>query len=1544
MRLPHHSPPGSTVRRGRWLAAILLAGLFLHIGTGLAQNPPTPNLRLIGHDEAIYSTAVTPDGSIIATGSFDKTIRLWDRATGAPLRTYYSNPINPQGHTNLVLAVAISPDGKFLASAGSDNQVRYWNLPDRKPQQELALGHPITGIAVSNDGKLVSAAGSDGTAKVWNANDMKPIPPLVGHVGPISGVALAPNNSFLTTAGTDGVLRFWAPTTGQALGTIGTASGPITAMAISPNSNPLYTASSNGKISVWQTPLPTTPTIPPLTAEITAFGTSNDGNLAIVGTNDRKGRLLDLTTGNSRAELPELPSVTKAVAIAANGQTLFRGTADGTLQLLQADAKPLMTVVAHSGGITSVQPNPGGNLLWTGGADGVLRTWQMPLQPGRDLAHAAAVTGHLPSSDSGRIVTIAADHVVRVWRRDNGGIEREYRGHTAPIRVTAISNNSEWIASVDSTGSLRLWNFNGNREVANWSVPAESISSMQFSPGNDRLLTIGSDRVLRVWKLPGQLPQPWNHPDLPIRTELSSDGNRLITLSNDQQIRLWNLTNGQIERTVTLGGQPVAAIGLATDGVTMGILGNDRVLRLFKDGAEQKKFPALTKAGSLLTMIPNPPLAAVGGTDASITLISLADGKEIRTLNGHTGTVRQMLLGPNGTLLTGSDDGTIRHWKLDDGPLLGSIPHDGPITAMQLSRDGKILVAASRQKTVIGWTLADRKPTALKRTLPGDIDRIALSADASRIAVSGPEKLVRILDAEGTLLEQFPIAEGIADVQFRADGQQLFVTAGNKQLRAIPLNLIAAKLLPGDASEARFLPNRDAIVIGNRDGTLLTLDGMRNPIGQPAKISGKPFRFALSSDGQFAVCGSADGSLDRVQLADGKVLQHATTTGEILAISSTNNAERIAITCRRGEQLAVELWDMLTGTRLLEWSDLPKTVTGVSITPDGRTLLVSGDNATRIRDTLQPTALAIHPGGITSLAVHPNGSQLLTAGADKVAVLRESATLKPIRTFGPFPDAIAAVTFSRDGAAIAIATGKQVRTVILNENRESTQQHPAQVLSVAFTADRKRLLTGSSDNLGRIWELATNEEIQTISHGTAVLGVAAHSNQQWLITASSDRRIQISTSPFRQSIVASDKPITHLIAPSNSGHLFSADATGAIVQWNSGNGNRERAYEGVPGPIVALAVHRNSQSLAAVGADSVLRIYHYADGQQVGTIPLPTPPMGKPAPKVLAVQFHPNNPVVAASLDDGTILAWKIPYQIGQPLPEAFGKPIQQFEHPKGASILQWLQPDTLVAGGADGIARAWRISPEDSYRSLNHPNIVDCLAFSPDGKQIVTGCHDGLVRIWDAEKGQVVKEIKAHLNATMQPEVVYGVAWSPDGKQVVSASFDRSLKLWDVASGNLVREFKAYDEKTNPKGHREAIFAVVWTADGKSLISGSSDRTIRVWNVADGTVQREFVHPGLKPTAGEPNPPAHPGWINQMRLTRDGQLLVVAGLAPKQTGHLTVWRVVDGKLVGEQAIPEGPAYGLSLTPDDQFAIVGLGVKPRMTTGPTVEVIRLPGR
>jgi WD40 repeat protein len=135
------------------------------------------------------------------------------------------------------------------------------------------------------------------------------------------------------------------------------------------------------------------------------------------------------------------------------------------------------------------------------------------------------------------------------------------------------------------------------------------------------------------------------------------------------------------------------------------------------------------------------------------------------------------------------------------------------------------------------------------------------------------------------------------------------------------------------------------------------------------------------------------------------------------------------------------------------------------------------------------------------------------------------------------------------------------------------------------------------------------------------------------------------------------------------------------------------------------------------------------------------------------------------------------------------------------------------------------------------HSDKIHSVAFSPDGKMLVSGGNDRTVNIWDVSSGRLIRTFEGH------NELVTSVTFSPDGKTIASGSFDKTLKLWEVSSGRPIRSFK---------GHSDWVYSVAFSPDGKIVASGSGN-TLKLWEVSSGRPIRSFggnVDRGPSPSA----------------------------------------------------------------------------------------------
>ncbi|CZR63606.1 related to vegetatible incompatibility protein HET-E-1 [Phialocephala subalpina] len=144
-----------------------------------------------------------------------------------------------------------------------------------------------------------------------------------------------------------------------------------------------------------------------------------------------------------------------------------------------------------------------------------------------------------------------------------------------------------------------------------------------------------------------------------------------------------------------------------------------------------------------------------------------------------------------------------------------------------------------------------------------------------------------------------------------------------------------------------------------------------------------------------------------------------------------------------------------------------------------------------------------------------------------------------------------------------------------------------------------------------------------------------------------------------------------------------------------------------------------------------------------------------------------------------------------------------------------------IVSGSDDETVRLWDATTSAALQTLEgHSSYVQSVAFSPDGKQVVSGSGDRTIRLWDATTGAALQTLEGHSSS------VRSVAISPDGKQIVSLSDDETIWLWDATTGAALQTLE---------GHSSSVRSVAFSPDGKHIVSGSDDKTVRLWDATTG-------------------------------------------------------------------------------------------------------------
>jgi WD40 repeat protein len=1286
---------------------------------------------------------------------------------------------------------------------------------------------------------------------------------LSGHVSAVNAAVYTPDQRHVITVGADQTIRIWSAVTGKQLRALSGHTGPVLTVDSSPDSLVLISGAGDNSIRMWDVPRADPLQIlkghQSLVRDVAIGG---DGKWVVSFSDDMTGRVWNLDDGSTTMVLKGLTAVPVAAAVRNDGNQIAGGDETGEIWVWETLEGSLDgRIAAHQGPIRGLTFHPNNQRLVSAGADGLLKVWQLPITPPRELLGHESAIYCVAITNNGQLSITGGQDSVRVHQLSNGRALRELLGATGPIHAVAVSLNNVLVAAAGPAGVIKFWNLADGADRLQISGHDHGIRALVFHPDNTRFASAGEDGTIRLWRLP-KPPLPMaGHKAEVLSVVISASGAIAATASADHSVRLWNAVTGQALRTLSGHQQIVSRVVIRADSAQV----------------------------------------ASGDAAGEVRFWNQATGAAEGVLGAHEGALQGISYGPSGRqLATVGADGLLKIWKL---PLPAAVTFAGnaeAVTATAITSDGKWVVTGGADKTV---RIYDATTSLQARSLPGVPDAV------SSVAFSGDD----VLTVVGTTNGQIKIWK-------TADG-----TPWLGAQPPIEGALQAPSVLSGHDGAVvslAFDTQAKRVVSAGADGTIRVWQLPAAP-QLVSDNTGPSARFVVSHDGKLsATAGMFEGKPAVIvrDMTDGsrivqRLLGH---TAAVTSIAFQHDGSRLI---SGGADGTVTVWDLADSKfPQVQTVKLDAAVNAVALSDNGTQLFAASVNLIHqylVADATEVRRISGHTAAVTTLAVA--GPQLVSGSADGTVRLWVIATGAAAGQMN-HAAAVLFVTVSGDRMAVA-SCGADKLIKIWNTTGgpavASLTGHTGPVVAAMFNADGSRLASVGNDGLW-LWDIAGKRRLESIElPQTEPRGVGFVAGR--LAVGAADGTLRLVSPHLQQLIDAHQGGVTTIALSPDDSRIVSSGNDKTLQLWNLADGKKMATFAGPTDLINAIAVSSDGKQMIAGGLDSTLRVWPLPTA--VTAQPLTAAEQWEFSAGILALDLADDGHRVAIAGDDRLVRIWDL--KLGRELERLAGHTAAISDvtfSPDGRTVVTssadksvrlttlalshvaaMAKPDAksmydvaflpdgkqVVVAGIGNALTIWSIGQKDVLTAVSQ--LPPAMAAEPalfaarqvnvavrgDGAQIASLDVDGRVNVWSMPDGQLAYVLAATAVAAdaatdMVPHAGQ-VGFSGDHTKLVvgqgvtarihAADDGRLLQQWQQPStvsaaavtpngatlviGRIAAEDNAtlltFSLERLIDAHQGAIRSLAFTADGNGLVSGGEDKMVRLWTIANGKLRRTF-------------------------------------------------------------------------------------------------------
>jgi len=1166
------------------------------------------------------------------------------------------------------------------------------------------------------------------------------------HSGAVMAAGFVTDGSRAVTVGSDQRVLFWDVSAGRVLQSFTQHTGPIYTLAVSADGQTLATGSQDNSLRVWDLPmrLPIkrhTEPGPP----ISSVALAPDGFSVLTTAASGAVRSFPLTTSATAVTRTGHAAEGSAVAWRSDPGGFATADASGLICLWSPDLDaPLAKLIGHAGRVSQLLFTQGNQQLFSLGDDRLLRSWQMPVPPGRLLLTLDAAALHcelIPGQNTA--ILAAAGRPPLLINLQTGERTREFPAAGTEIACLAPAPNAQWLAAGTPAGEIRVLNIGDAVQTGRLAGHTGAISDIAVHADSQRILSAGVDGTIRVWKLPVASKPLQGHAAVIRGLIAASSGAWTATWSDDKTLR-------------------------------------------FRDAAGNPAGQAATHQQPITAAAPrhDDALTATGDAAGVLSVWNSSNGALDGLLPAHQGAIHALEFTPDGSgIVTSGADGMLRRWKLPFPKQLPAtdadrVKPDWELTAPESDQVVRLqrlvgeqglaaLTASGTRLHRLAWT---GQVAGTVGSPGGTIRGLQAGRKGEVFAAWTDAGILHILGPDLALQRSLPAIQGLRSARWNREATQLIVTDGQPRIRVIAAD--SGRLLEEIATPVAVhvadwngTDHGTAVAAGEAapEAHLLTRSLL---VVQDTTIQG-PLQLTTAPDQNQLWTAGASGKVQLRPLTGGDPLRTLEAGAPITSLALAPNGTIIA--AARGDNV-VNLWKT-DGTALPEIRP-PAAPRSLSLTTDGARLAVSAaDGALRVYDTATGLLLetqADHTANMPAAAVRylPDNLTLLSAGDDRQVRTRKTSIIRaqplaaePILTALPV-NAGAQFLILTDAGAVKLVNATSGAV----ERTWQTDGRPAR--SIAVRPDNQRIAAGLEGGEIRVWNINDAEKPLLVLTGERTVTQLIWSPDNRRLAAAAAEHVVIFGPPLpntqppvelilHQTTVC-EAPVQRLHFNPDARRLLTALANGRLDEWTC-TGPEQRRQFAHGGPVYGAAVSKDGNIVVSCSVDQTVRVWDNVTGQQKFSL------TGHRGP-VHAVALSPDESFVVSSGADGTLRLWDIVG--GRQLKQLAAWDTTMYSvavHPGGGLI---------AAAGADRKVHLLDLITGSEVRSLTgHSDYIHSVAFNPDGSRLLSYGYAGQLKTWSTGDGSLI-------NQQQIGRIGNTARYSPDGRQIILAAGDGSTTV----------------------------------------------------------------------------------------------------------------------------------------------------------------------